>query len=161
MQEINMSRIIVGYGEYNGYQLAELPSSILEDLGARYPLRCDEQFSPEYDELLIIVGVHGELGRRQAGGKQEQRAPTLSELAGEIITRGYQQASKNHHPDGKGHHYAQVRLTEARDVLRNACTNITDDNYGEGMTIIPAPAMAKPRAPAVPADGISDDDVPF
>jgi len=156
-----MPRVIVGSGDYNGYRLAELPAKILEELGARYPLRFDGQFSPEYDKLLITVAVHGELRRREAGGKQEPRVPTLRELAEEIVTRGYQQASKHHHPDGQGHHEAQVRLTQARDELRNACTNLADDNPDEGTTIIPAPAAPTPRARAAASEDISDEDVPF
>ena len=154
-----MPHVTIGYGEHNGYRLTELPTKTLEELAVRYPLRVNEQFSPEYDELLITVAVHGELSRREAGGKQEPRVPTLREVAAEIVTKGYQQASKHHHPDGKGNHDAQVRLTQARDELRNACTNIPDDGNDEGTTIIPAPATPKPRAHAAPSSGISDDDV--
>jgi hypothetical protein len=157
-----MSNINLGYGEYRGYRLAELPLKVLEDLAERYPLRLDDQCRPDYEELLITVSVHGELKRREAGGKQEQRVPTLRELAEEIVTRGYQQASKDHHPDGKGHHEAQVRLTQARDELRNAGNNLADNDDNEGgSTIIPAPATPSPRARAAPSEGMSDDDVPF
>jgi hypothetical protein len=154
-----MPRVIVGYGESNGYRLTELSPKILEELGRRYPLQFDEQFAPEYDELLITVAIHAEIRRRADGGKQEPRVPTLREVAEEIVTKGYQQASKHHHPDGKGHHEAQVRLTQARDELRNACSTFADDNNEEGTTIIPAPAA--PRARAAASEGISDDDVPF
>jgi hypothetical protein len=156
-----MSNITLGYGEYRGYRLAELPLTVLQELAERYPLRTDDQDRPEYEELLITVSVHGELKRREAGGKQEQRVPTLRELAEEIVTRGYQQASKLHHPDGKGHHDAQIRLTQARDELRNAWNNLSDNDDNEGTTIIPAPATPRPRDRAAPAEGISDDDVPF
>lgn len=156
-----MPRVILGYGEYNGYRLTELPTKVLEELAVRYPLRVGEQFSPEYDELLITVAVHAEMKRREAGGKPENRVPTLRELAEEIVTRGYQQASKHHHPDGKGHHEAQVSLTRARDELRTACSNIVDDSNDEGTTIIPAPPTPQPRARAAPSGGIGDDDVPF
>ena len=156
-----MSRVIVGYGEHRGYRLTELPAKVLEELGARYPLGFDEQCSPEYDELLITVAVHGELNRRKGGGQPEQRLPSLRELAEEIVTKGYQQASKHHHPDGKGHHEAQVRLTQARDELRNTCSNLADNTNDEGTTIIPAPATPRPRPRPAPPDDISDDDVPF
>ena len=158
-----MPRVVVGYGEYNGYQLTELPANVLSDLAARYPLHLDERFSPDFDELLITVAIHAERQRREAGAKQEGRIPTLRELAEEIISCGYQQASKKHHPDAKGHHEAQLRLTQARDRLRNACNDLTDENYNEGTTIIPAPAPppAPPRPSTAPADTISDDDVPF
>jgi hypothetical protein len=159
-----MPRVILGYGEYNGYRLTELPTKTLEELAARYPLPIDEQGPSEYDDLLITVAVHGEMKRREAGGKQEQRVPTLRELAEEIVTSGYHQASKNHHPDAKGHHEAQVRLTQARDELRNACSNFADDSINEGTTIIPAPPTPRRRATVAADDfsqGITDDDVPF
>jgi hypothetical protein len=162
-----MPRVIVGYGDYKGYQLAELPAQVLTDLAARYPLHLEEQPAPEYDELLITVAIHAELQRREAGGKPEQRVPTLRELREEIITRGYQQASKQHHPDTKGHHEAQIRLTQARDQLRNSCNDLADENDDQGATIVPAPppiptpAPTRPRPSAAPSDGITDDDVPF
>jgi hypothetical protein len=156
-----MPRVIVGYGEFNGYRLAELPAKVLADLAARYPLHLEDRPAPEYDELLITVAVHAELQRREAGGKPEQRVPSLHELAEEIITRGFQQASKQHHPDTKGHHDAQIRLTQARDQLRNSCNDLADEHYDEGTTIVPAPPPTRPQPAAAPSGGITDDDVPF
>ena len=160
-----MSGIIVGYGEYEGYELDELPRAALDELARRYPLKLDGQYRPEYDELLITVALHQELQRRTAGGEQRPRVPTLRELAEEIVRLGYQQASRNHHPDGKGHHEAQIRLTQARDQLRQAASNCEDHPYDEGRTTIPAPpspvAPPRPRPRAAPSGGISDDDVPF
>ena len=68
-----MPRVIVGFGEYEGYLLTELPAKALADLAARYALDLREQFSPEYDELLITVAIHGEVIRRAAGGQQGSR----------------------------------------------------------------------------------------
>jgi hypothetical protein len=152
-----MRHVTVGYGEYNGYRLTELPAQPLNELAARYPLCLDEQL--DHDELVIIIGVHGELHRRENGGKQEQRVPTLRELAEEIVSRGYQQASKLHHPDGKGNHDAQIRLNKARDELRNTASNLSEESDYENVTIIPAPPA--PRTRAAPSSGIGDDDVPF
>jgi hypothetical protein len=155
-----MPRVLVGYGEYQGYRIAELPAKAVEDLAKRYPLSLDEKHGAECEELVITVAVHAELHRRANGGAQERRVPTLRELAEEIVTRGYQQASKHHHPDGKGHHDAQVLLTQARDELRNAANSLSNDTEVENATIIPAPVVPRARA-ASPPGGISDDDVPF
>lgn len=154
-----MPRVLIGYGEYQGYRLAELPAKALDDLARRYPL-LGEQQGAEYEELLITVAVHAELQRRATGGTQERRVPTVRELAEEIVTKGYQQASKHHHPDGKGHHDAQVLLNQARDELRRAATNLADYREDESATIIPAPVVPRARA-APPSGGISDEDVPF
>lgn len=160
-----MSGVIVGYGKYEGYELDELPRAALDELATRYQLKLDGQYRPEYDELLITVAIHQELQRRTAGGEQRPRVPTLRELAEEIVRLGYQQASRNHHPDGKGHHEAQIRLTQARDWLKQAASNCEDHTRDEGTTTIPAPPppAAPPRAaaPRGPSGGISDDDVPF
>jgi hypothetical protein len=161
MQRITMPRVIVGYGEYDGYRLTELPDKVLAELSARYPLLIDEQLSPEYGELLVTVAIHGELSRRGTGAKQERRVPTLSELAQKIVNRGFQQASKDHHPGGKGHHEAQLLLKQARDELLKACRNLTDDHNDESTMIMEAPEKPKSRAGAMQSEGISDDDVPF
>jgi hypothetical protein len=68
-----MPCVLVGYGEYKGYRLAELPASELTTLAARYPLQLEGGFAPEYDDLLITVAIRAELPRREAGGKQAQR----------------------------------------------------------------------------------------
>lgn len=44
-----MARIIVGFGEHNGYRLQELPVSVHNELAVRYPLTITEDSSPEYD----------------------------------------------------------------------------------------------------------------
>lgn len=154
-----MSSIFIGYGEYKGYQVKELPNNVLNELAIRYPFSIADKDAPEYDELLITVAVHGELERRRNGGTQAPRVPTFNELVDEIIVRGYQQASKQHHPDGIGNHEAQIRLTQARDALKNVSSDIMDDTYEAGATIIPAPST--PRSQASTTTPFSDDDMPF
>ena len=156
------SSIIVGYGEFNGYQLSEIPASMVEELAVRYPLRLDVRSRAQYEDLLITVAVHGELNRRKAGGTQDPHLPTLADLAAEIVDRGYKQASKQHHPDGNGNHESQIRLTQARDALRQSCHNLVDENNEEGpATVIPAPTVRKSRARANSRKNPNDDDCPF
>jgi hypothetical protein len=88
-----MSRVIVGYDECKGFLLTEVSSEFLAALGLRYPLRGDDEFSPDCDALLITVAVHAELARRKAGGEQTPQIPTLREVAQEIITKGFHQIS--------------------------------------------------------------------
>jgi hypothetical protein len=156
-----MPLILVGYGDYEDYRVTELPLEALEELTNRYPLAVAEDFSPEYDYLIITIAVHAELNRRKAGGKQQAHIPSRRELAQLIIKRGFQQASKQHHPDGDGHHDAQVRLADVRDTLLTDCENIPNDRPEDAVIIPAAPvnrATVKPRAAAA---GSWDDDVPF
>jgi len=160
-----MPHVIVGYGQFRGYRLAELPEAVLHELAARYPVEVDNQFRPDYDDLYITLAIQAEILRRTRGGAQEKRIPSLRELALEIVATGYQQASKTYHPDGKGHHEAQLRLTQARDQLREHASNLPDEGDDQDVTAIPAPA-APPTKRARPAqndfeEGITDDDVPF
>lgn len=154
-----MSEIFLGYGEYKGYKLGEVPAATLAELAIRYPLRRDDH--PEYETLLITVAIHGELERRSAGGAQERRLPTIRELAEEIVSIGYAQASKQHHPDTNGHHESQLRLTKARDFLRNSCAEMNDISEFDNQTIIPAPASAKSRGQSARSSNLSEDDCPF
>jgi hypothetical protein len=152
-----MSAIFIGYGEYRGYRLTEIPQQLLDELALRFPLRVKTGSRDEFTELLVTVAIHEEVGRRVSGGKQELRLPSLRDCANDILTRGYQQASKIHHPDGKGHHGAQLRLNRARDELRKAVENLPDDIDERHDTVIPAPGQ--PLLGHL--DGIGDDDVPF
>src|SRR5689334_6560126 len=131
-----MPMILVGYGEYEDYRVTELPLQALEELGRRYPLVIPEEYGPEYEHLVITVAVHAELNRRNAGGQQHAHIPSQRQLAELIIKRGFQQASKQHHPDGDGHHDAQVRLARVRDSLLQDCENIPNDRP-EDAVIIP------------------------
>lgn len=154
-----MPLILVGYGDYPDYRVAELPLQVLEELAARYPLALPEDSSPEYDELLITITLHAELNRRRAGGQPERHIPSRRELAEMIVKRGFQQASKQHHPDGDGYHEAQVRLAHVRDELLENCDAIPNDRP-ESAVIIPAPPV-KQAAQHRTATSSWDDDVPF
>jgi hypothetical protein len=109
-----MPRVIVGFGECRGYRVTEIPAQLLAQLAERYPLVLKEDSQPDHEDLIITIVVHGELRRCAVGGQPEIHVPSLRELAQEIVSRGYQQASKRHHPDGQGHHEAQLRLTHAK-----------------------------------------------
>lgn len=156
-----MSLILVGYGDYEDYRVTELPLEVLEELGRRYPLAIEGDSSPDYDHLIITVAVHAELNRRKVGGQPQAHIPSRRELAQTIVRRGFQQASKQYHPDGAGHHDAQVRLAKVRDALLQDCEHIPSDRPDDAV-IIPAPHIAgagvKPRAAASSA---WDDDMPF
>ena len=112
-----MPVILVGYAEYEDYRVTELPLEALEQLSSQYPLAVAENSSPEYEQLIITIAVHAELNRRKAGGMQQAHVPSRRELAELMVKQGFQQASKRHHPDGNGHHDAQVRLADVRDTL--------------------------------------------
>jgi hypothetical protein len=152
-----MSAILIGFGEYRGYRLTEIPQQLLDELALRFPLKVKTGSKDEFTELLVTVAIHEEIGRRLSGGKQERRLPSLRDCANDILTRGYQQASKIHHPDGKGHHEAQLRLNRARDELRKAVEKLPDEIDERHDTVIPAPGQPLRRQ----FDSIGDDDVPF
>jgi hypothetical protein len=162
-----MPLILVGYGDYFEYRLGELPVEAIEELARRYPLEIAEQSSPDFDDLAITVAIHAEMARRRGRGvKPDQHIPSRRQLAQTIVTKGFQQASKQYHPDCVGHHEAQVRLGNVRDELLENCQNIADDRP-EGAIMIPPPPAKRPvpvRRPAADPfsnEGISDDDVPF
>ena len=155
--------VLIGYGDHEGYRLNEVPPEMLQQLAARYPLAVGENDSPEYDELVITVAIHAELERRRAGGKPAYHVPSRRELAQLIVKRGFQRASKQHHPDGTGHHDAQVRLSQVRDELLEHCSNVSHD-MPDNAVIVPAPTeMPTARARAATANewDINDDDIPF
>jgi len=158
-----MPLIIVGYGDFEDYRLKELPIEALEQLAVRYPLAVGENISPEYEDLIITVAIHAELARRRTGELPEPHIPSRRELAQLIIKKGFQQASKHHHPDGIGHHNAQVRLAHVRDELLENCASITDDKPDHAI-IIPAPPekrAARSRAATAAPWDLNDDDIPF
>ncbi|MBV9760293.1 MAG: hypothetical protein JO340_07010 [Acidobacteriaceae bacterium] len=158
-----MPLIIVGYGDFEDYRVKELPMDMLEQLAARYPLVLPDDYSPEYDDLVITLAIHAEIDRRRGGAAQEAHVPSRRELAQLIIKRGFQQASKLHHPDADGQHVAQVRLAQVRDELLENSTNIPDDRP-DSLIMIPAPRQgpdARPRAASVNDWDFNDDDVPF
>lgn len=152
--------MIIGYGDYRDCRLTEVPLDFLQQLAVRYPLSVDEDTCPDYEDLIITLAVHAEIRRREAGGLQVQRMPTLREMAQEIIERGYRQASKQYHPDRKGKHEEQVRLTQARDEILRACERIADPAEHEDRIVINEPGVSAVRV-GRRQDKIDDDDVPF
>src|ERR1035441_7564293 len=92
----NMPVILMGFGDYLGYRLSELPETILSELAERYPLSVRDQVLPELNEMIYTVAVHGELKRRADGGKQEKHRVSVRDLGKSIVGKGFQQASKQH-----------------------------------------------------------------
>ena len=154
-----MSRIVLGYGDYRGYRLEEVPQNTLNELAGRYPLQVKEA---SHAELLITIAIHAEINRRASGGKQEDRPPTLRQCAEEIITRGHQQALDERYPHHKGSDKElHTRFTRARDELRKKLNSIPIDIDEHKLMFIPAQGKpVKGRPPEIFTD-ITDDDVPF
>lgn len=158
-----MPLILVGYGDLYGYRISEVPAEALQQLAARYPLVIGENGSPDYEDLMITVAIHAEVERRRAGGVPAAHVSSRRELAQLIVKKGFQQASKQHHPDGTGHHDAQIMLAKVRDELLEHCSNLSED-MPDNVTIIPAPPdkpAARSRAAKANDWDISDDDIPF
>jgi len=154
-----MHTVSLGYGEYKGFHLNQLPEDILQQLAQRYQLKL--QGAPDHESLLITVAVHGELQRRSQGGKQEQKLPSLMELGSEIINKGYQQASKRHHPDMNGKHETHLLLSRARDFLQSACRNFVEDEEDQHHTSISAVSEGRTRKKPPGRRPLEDDDLPF
>ncbi len=161
-----MRHVLVGYGDYTGWRLSEVPDNILTELAKRFPLntgRCEEF---KQDDLFVVVAVHEELARRSAGGLPQKRVPPTKDLAKEIIGKGFRELSKVHHPDRSGEPAIQVRLTAARDQLLKMAESIGPDYREREVVMIPRPlTSSKPRVAAFdPNDygqGITEDDIPF
>lgn len=145
-----MVRIILGYGECEGHTLPELSNESLEALSRRFPLEHDKYDLSDGRTLLITIAIHEEIRRRDSGGQQKKRIPTLKELAMQLVTKGHHQLSKVHHPDRNGAAEAQRLLNEARDHLLNACRQIADDN-DDAIIISAQEEVAE----------VTDEDIPF
>lgn len=143
-------RIILGYGDFKGYSLGEIPESLLHKLSQRFALQSNKHDDSDRNTLLITIAVHEELSRRRAGGERKKRTPTLKELALNVVTKGYHQLSKTHHPDRNGDAETQRRLTEARDILARDCEDIVEE-YEDAILIPPEQEFSE----------ISDEDIPF
>jgi|GEM_PF-3681592 hypothetical protein len=148
---MQMSDVVVGYGDYKDYKLSEVPDSFLAELASRFPLESERhQFSNRRD-LFITVSIHQELQRRLSGGVQVKHRPTKKQLAQDIITKGFHHLSKTHHPDRNGDNEIQKTLTSARNFLSSACKEIQED-YDEKTILIDSPVID---------NEIIDDDIPF
>jgi hypothetical protein len=146
-----MRDVVVAYGEFKDYKLLELPDSFLTELASRFPLESDKHQSSSRLDLLITVAIHQELQRRRLGGVQAKHRPTKKRLAEEIVTKGFHQLSKTHHPDRNGDNEIQKTLTSARDFLNRVCKEIEEDYGGETILI---------QADIVDGE-ITDEDIPF
>jgi hypothetical protein len=144
-------RIILGYGECKGHSLPETPDALLRTLSQRFPLQFDKYDPSDGYTLIKVVAIYEEVRRRDVGGERNKRVPTLKELASDVVTKGYHQLSKTHHPDRKGDPEAQRRLNEARDRLIVACGDIVEED--EDAIIIEGPEENGPE--------VTDEDIPF
>jgi hypothetical protein len=144
-------RIILGYGEFKGCSLTEIPAALLQILSQRFPLQSDKYDPSDGYSLIITVAIHEEIRRREAGGERKKRVPTLKELASDLVTKGFHHLSKTHHPDRKGDPEAQRRLNQARDRLLEVCQDMVDEN--QDAIIIQASDGASRE--------VSDEDIPF
>lgn len=158
LKVVPMATVIVGYGEFANHALTEVSDQFLSVLAERYPLDCRRYDASEGESLLITVAIHQEVQRRAVGGHQVKRVPTIRDLASAIVSSGFQQMSKVHHPDRSGQPEAQLRLTAARDQLRRACEEIVDEGQSEAIVIGPP---QPPRAAPPYSSPISEDAVPF
>jgi len=142
--------VIVGYGVYKNYRIDQIPTEFLSELATRYKLSHAANVGADYNDLQITIALHEELRRRQAGGLVTPREPTAKELAKKLVTKGYQQLSKEHHPDRKGGDGgAQKRLNAVREQLQEFCNGMEDEYPEEALVIQESPGI------------ISDDDIPF
>jgi hypothetical protein len=143
-----MPHIILGYGDFSGHTIVELPKEVLKELSERFPLESEKYNLDDPQSLLFAVAIHEEIRRREAGGQIKKRIPTPRELAQQLVNQGFRQLSKVHHPDRNGASDAQRRLTEVRDRLIIACQDVPDEDC-DALRIPP------------PAVEISDEDIPF
>jgi hypothetical protein len=152
-----MRRIEIGYGEYAGYSLQEVPDPFLAVLRGRFPLDAEKHDPGDSYVLLTTIAVHQELARRAQGGAVLPHVPTVQELAKDIVSKGFRQMSKTHHPDRSGELEVQKRLSAARDQLTEMCKAMKQEPARDSLVIY---EDAVRRAGRPPAEGISDDDVP-
>ena len=161
-----MSRILINYGEFNGYQIAELPQRELEVLAIRFPLSVENCPGLDRDDLVVTIAIQEEVRRREKGGEPLKKAPSLQELASEIIAKGFRVVSKIHHPDFSGDNNAQLRLNDARDQLLKLAEGIESRDDDQDTIFVAAPPVIRSVRTPEPApdffgSGITDDDVPF
>jgi hypothetical protein len=162
-------RILLGYGQFKSYHLCELPQDELQALSERFPLTVEKCQNLDWNEILITVAVNEELARRAHGGKAEKRRPSERELARDVISKGFQQVSKQHHPDKQsGDAAVQNRLTAVREQLLLLVSQIAEDSDLEDTIFICEPPSFRGRRDNADRDNdpfggtrFTDDDVPF
>ena len=129
---------------FNNYQLSEVSAEFLQTLAERFPLNADQYDQNDGKDLLITVAIHAELSRRANGGKQLRQEPTVKELALDVVSKGFQQTSKVHHPDQQGEH--EARLGKARDRLQELCSQIENELEQDAVIISPPSAPTRTAA---------------
>ena len=130
-----MRRIEIGYGEYAGYSLREVPDAFLAGLRDRFPLDAEKHDPGDSYMLLTTIAVHQELARRAQGGAVLPHIPTVQELAKDIVSKGFRQMSMTHHPDRSGKLETQKRLGEARDQLTELCKSMKQEPARDSLVI--------------------------
>jgi hypothetical protein len=164
-----MRLVLVGYGQFENYQVCELPQDELQRLGERFPLTFAKCQDLECNEILITVAIHEELARRARGAKPETRRPSERELAREIISKGFIYLSKTHHPDkASGDGTLQKRLASVREQLTSLVSQIQEENDPEDAVVIAEPPSRRARKNDLRGEedpfcgmGFTDEDVPF
>jgi hypothetical protein len=130
-----MRRIEIGYGEYAGYSLREVPDAFLAGLRDRFPLDAEKHDPGDSYMLLTTIAVHQELARRAQGGAVLPHIPTVQELAKDIVSKGFRQMSMTHHPDRNGKLETQKRLAAARDQLTEMCKAMKQEPARDSLVI--------------------------
>ena len=147
--------VTIGYGVFKNYRVEEVSDAFLTELAGRYRLSYSAHVFSGEDELRITIAVQEEVRRRSGGGKAMPRELSARELAHRLVAKGFQQLSKECHPDVGGTNTAQERLNRVRHELLEACAAI-DDREREGALVIREPALQEFSGMT-----ITDDDIPF
>jgi hypothetical protein len=147
--------VLIGFGEFKGYKLQEIPDVFLAKLAEFYSLKHSAHDGSGKVELRATIAVHEELQRRAVGGKISKRLPFRKEIATKLVNAGFRHLSKEYHPDRVGGDVeAQKMLSEMRDYLLSTCSKILEPER-KGAFVIPDPDSFAQSAE------ISDDDIPF
>lgn len=156
-------KITIGYGDFSGYLLTEVPNDSLRNLAEKYPLEAAKHDPSVGEALYITVAIHEELKHRDSGRQAVKHLPTVVELVIQIVARGFRELSKEHHPNKKGDPEAQKQLHEARELLRVEVDKLKAEMEGrcDGIVIMnPVAGSAAPRWRRAPRP-YEEDDVPF
>lgn len=148
-------KVRIGYGDFRGYLVAEVPGGFLRELAARFPLKTADYDPSDAELLYIVLAVHEELNRRASGEEATKRVPSVKELAAQIVNRGFRNLSTEHHPDRGGDPEAQRRLTEAKELLLPLAEELNIE-HPDDCIMVPSPCQTPRRW-----SKSDDDDVPF
>jgi len=109
------------FGKYQGYDLADIPTSYL-----RWLVEHVDLYGELADEVEAELAARA-CAQRQvsaAGGLAIQVAPEDVPLVREIIERGYKAAVRVHHPDAGGNAEIMKRLNILADSLRSQLADV-------------------------------------